>query len=99
MVGSPAWEGRGSVRAARIDKRVGKFGCGRSLPLPEMDGVLMNWVRTEPSPPCYACGSVMLIGSSASFSVSSGRMFCSRHNSRIVLPDLNASLANAAAFS
>ncbi len=30
------------------------WGCGRSLPLPEMDGVLVNWVRAEPSPPLSA---------------------------------------------
>ncbi len=36
------WEGRGSVRAVLGDTRVGELGCGRSLTLPEMDGVLVN---------------------------------------------------------
>ena len=39
-----------------------------------------------PAKRVYACGSVMLIGSKASCSVASGKMPCSRHSSRIVLP-------------
>ena len=47
----------------------------------------------------HAWGSVIFQGSSASVSVSSGRIPFSRHSSRIVCPEANASLANFAACS
>ena len=56
-------------------------------------------------PPCsahyphHSTGFVIRHGSNASESSSSGSTSCSRQSSRIVFPVLNASFANAAAFS
>src|SRR5205085_3955355 len=88
--------GDGVDELALVGLTFGRFFLRHFVLAPEMARVVRGRASNMPSRwLVYSCGSVMLQGSSASFSAASGSTLCSRHSSRMVLPVLKASLASA----